>query len=269
MNELSVFQNNQFGSVRVVTRNDEPWFVAKDVAACIEYKDPTTMVRLCREKDVCVSSAQDFNSADLAESGNSRITLISESGLYRILAKCNLPKCEPFESWVFDEVLPSIRKTGGYGIRTVDDMINDPDTAIRLLTKVKVLRMQNEQLALERDTAIKTKAWIGSKREATAMNTASQKSKENEKLKEQIGDAKNWKSVTAIPWLEEYFALSKGLYGAVANKLKGICEELGLRRKDIPDSRYGTIKVYPVEAINMLMMRVMSDQNMLRKYRKA
>ena len=108
--------------------------------------------------------------------------MISESGLYRILAKCNLPKCEPFESWVFDEVLPSIRKTGGYGIRTVDDMINDPDTAIRLLTQLKIMRLQNDQLEMERDEAIRTKAMIGSRREATAMATASAKSKECKRL---------------------------------------------------------------------------------------
>ena len=71
---------------------------------------------MCRDKDKVVASASNFDSNDLLESGNSRITLISESGLYRILAKCNLPKCEPFESWVFDEVLPSIRKTGGYSV---------------------------------------------------------------------------------------------------------------------------------------------------------
>lgn len=62
-------------------------------------------------------------SADLAEysegRGNPNLTVISESGLYRILAKCNLPKCEPFESWVFDEVLPSIRKTGSYGMTQI------------------------------------------------------------------------------------------------------------------------------------------------------
>lgn len=114
--DLKLFDNPQLGQVRIVMRKDEPWFVAKDVAACIEHKDTSTMVRLCRKKDICVSSASGFNSADLAESGNSRITLISESGLYRILAKCNLPKCERFESWVFDEVLPSIRKTGAYSL---------------------------------------------------------------------------------------------------------------------------------------------------------
>ena len=64
------------------------------------------MCRVCRDKDLYVASASNFDSAVLAESGNSRITLISESGLYRILAKCNLPKCEPFESWVTHVVLP-------------------------------------------------------------------------------------------------------------------------------------------------------------------
>lgn len=151
---IKLFENPLF-KARVIMRCSEPWFVAKDVATCIEHKDVSTMCKLCREKDkVVVNYAELKHSANLAEcfSGQQspNLTLISESGLYRILAKCNLPKCEPFENWVFDEVLPSIRKTGGYGIRTVDDMINDPDTAIRLLTQLKILRLQNDQLAMER-----------------------------------------------------------------------------------------------------------------------
>ena len=113
---LQVFSCSRFGNIRIVMRDDQPWFVAKDVAACIEYdlSSVNKMCNLCREKDVYVASARTFDSDALSESGNSRITLISESGLYRILAKCNLPKCEPFENWVFDEVLPSIRKNGAY-----------------------------------------------------------------------------------------------------------------------------------------------------------
>lgn len=113
---LQVFSCSRFGNIRIVMRDDQPWFVAKDVAACIEYdlSSVNKMCNLCREKDVYVASARTFDSEDLSESGNSRITLVSESGLYRILAKCNLPRCEPFENWVFDEVLPSIRKNGAY-----------------------------------------------------------------------------------------------------------------------------------------------------------
>ena len=267
---IKLFENPLF-KIRVIMRCSDPWFVAKDVATCIEHKDVSTMCKLCHDKDKVVASARDFDSADLAESGNSRITLISESGLYRIFAKCNLPKCEPFENWVFDEVLPSIRKTGGYGIRTVDDMINDPDTAIRLLTQLKILRLQNDQLAMERDEAIRTKAMIGSSREATAMNTASQKSKECEKLREQIGDSKTYKAAKSIPWLSEYFdTRNRGLYGSLASKLKKI--EAGMTSEFehimIDDSQYGQIKAYHVAVIEKLHEMVQADEEFMKDYRK-
>ena len=117
-NSLQLFADKGF-KVRVIMRCAEPWFVAKDVAACIEYDSTSVhkMCKLCRDKDVAIVSGKEY-SDDLSEysegRGNPNITVISESGLYRILAKCNLPKCEPFELWVFDEVLPSIRKTGKY-----------------------------------------------------------------------------------------------------------------------------------------------------------
>ena len=212
---IKLFENPLF-KARVIMRCSEPWFVAKDVATCIEHKDVSTMCRMCRDKDMAVINGKEY-SADLAEysesRGNPTLTVISESGLYRILAKCNLPKCEPFENWVFDEVLPSIRKTGGYGIRTVDDMINDPDTAIRLLTQLKILRLQNDQLAMERDEAIRTKARIGSNREATAMATASAKSREckrltaeNAELKDAVGRGKDWHTVNMMTdeWKREF-----------------------------------------------------------------
>ena len=97
----------------------------------------------------------------------------------------------------FNDVLVE-RETGGYGIRTVDDMINDPDTAIRLLTQLKILRLQNDQLSMERDEA---------------MNTASQKSKEcakltaeNAELKDAVGRGTNWHTVAMMraEWEREF-----------------------------------------------------------------
>ena len=113
-NSLQLFADKGF-KIRVIMRCSEPWFVAKDVADCIEHRNVTKMCRVCRDKDKVVADVEELKTNDLAVLGNRGLTLISESGLYRILAKCNLPKCEPFESWVFDEVLPSIRKTGSYG----------------------------------------------------------------------------------------------------------------------------------------------------------
>ena len=67
-NSLQLFQNPSF-KVRVIMRCSDPWFVAKDVATCIEHKDVSTMCKLCRDKDKVVESASNFDSADLAESG--------------------------------------------------------------------------------------------------------------------------------------------------------------------------------------------------------
>lgn len=217
---IKLFENPLF-KVRVIMRCAEPWFVAKDVATCIEHSNVTKMCELCRDKDkVTITDSKEIgviNESLITQQTFSKntpnVVLISESGLYRILAKCNLPKCDPFESWVFDEVLPSLRKTGGYGIRTVVDMINDPDTAIRLLTQLKILRLQNDQLAMERDEAIRTKVMIGSSREETAMATASAKSREcakltteNAELKDAVGRGTNWRTVAMMraEWIRDF-----------------------------------------------------------------
>ena len=229
---LKLFENPQF-RVRVIMRCAEPWFVAKDVATCIEHKDVSTMCRICRDKDKVVASARDFDSADLAESGNSRITLISESGLYRILAKCNLPKCEPFESWVFDEVLPSIRKTGSYSVNQPQQqsmmyLPQDYESALEaLLTEVRKTKALQAELTSEKEAHEKDnedfrngldiinsqKAQIGSEREATAMATASAKSREckrltaeNAELKDAVGRGTNWHTVNMMTaeWKREF-----------------------------------------------------------------
>lgn len=125
-----------------------------------------------------------------------------------------------------------------------------------------------KQLALkERDEAIRTKAWIGSKREATAMATASKYSRENEKLKEQIGDSKHYKQVRAISWLKDYFELSKVAYQQIGKKLNKLSKSLGYAVKEIEDSSYGTIKSYNVEVISAFKKALDSDLNMLRAYR--
>ena len=260
---LKLFENPQF-RVRVVMRDGEPWFVAKDVCDCLE---------LGNVSQTCSRLDDDERGIILNDtpSGKQEMLVVSEPGLYSLIGSSKKQEAKAFKRWVNHEVLPSIRKTGGYGIRTVDDMINDPDTAIRLLTQLKILRLQNDQLEMERDEAIRTKAMIGSRREATAMNTASQKSKECEKLREQIGDSKTYKAVTAITWLPDYFNMSnRGLYGSLAANLKKI--EAGMTSEfkhiDIPDSRFGKVKAYHVDVIERLHEMVQADENLMAKYRK-
>ena len=251
-------------------RLGDPWFVAKDACDCLAIADASQACQNLDDDEKQVVT-REFDSLLFRESKAQAMTLISESGLYTLVMRSNKPEAKVFRKWVTSEVLPSIRKTGGYGIRTVDDMINDPDTAIRLLTQLKILRLQNDQLAMERDEAIRTRAMIGSRREATAMNTASQKSKECEKLREQIGDSKTYKAVTAITWLPDYFNMSnRGLYNSLAAKLKKIEADMPSKFKhiDIPDSRFGKVKAYHVNVIERLHEMVQADENLMAKYRK-
>lgn len=268
-NSLQLFTDKGF-KIRVIMRCAEPWFVAKDACDCLDIADASQACQNLDDDEKQVVT-REFDSLLFRESKAQAMTLISESGLYTLIMRSNKPEAKVFRKWVTSEVLPSIRKTGGYGIRTVDDMINDPDTAIRLLTQLKIMRLQNKQLEMERDEAIRTKAMIGSRREATAMNTASQKSKECEKLRDQIGDSKTYKAVTAITWLPDYFDMSnRGLYGSLAANLKKV--EAGMTSEfkhiDIPDSRFGKVKAYHVDVIERLHEMVQADENLMAKYRK-
>ena len=213
-NSLQLFADKGF-KIRVIMRCSDPWFVAKDVADCIEHRNVTKMCELCRDKDKVVVRPSDLTSNDLVDVKNQEYTLISESGLYRILAKSNLPKCEPFESWVFEEVLPSIRKTGSYVV-TKPEMSDEEIMSRALEIAHRTLALREERikaLEAERDEAIRTKAMIGSRREATAMATASAKSREcakltteNAELKDAVGRGTNWRTVAMMKaeWIREF-----------------------------------------------------------------
>ena len=211
-NSLQLFADKGF-KLRVIMRLGNPWFVAPDACGCLALSnvskaladlDDDDKLRLTRDEIDTLTSSEGIKCS--VDSRVQSLNLVSESGLYDLIMQSRKPEAKAFKRWVTHEVLPSIRKTGGYGIRTVDDMINDPDTAIRLLTQLKIMRLQNKQLEMERDEAIRTKAEIGSRREATAMNTASQKSKEckrltaeNAELKEENVTLKDgWWSVSDV-----------------------------------------------------------------------
>ena len=165
-NSLQLFADKGF-KIRVIMRCSEPWFVAKDVATCIEHSNVTKMCELCRDKDKFVADVEELKNSDLVVLGNRGLTLISESGLYRILAKCNLPKCEPFESWVFEEVLPSIRKTGSYGTSKIsrkDQLFlaiihseSEWERAGALKELAEINKQEVKALTAERGEAVRTK----------------------------------------------------------------------------------------------------------------
>lgn len=260
---IKLFENPLF-KARVVMRCADPWFVAKDACDCLKI---TNVSQACQTLDDDEKGIYKVYTLG----GSQDMMLISESGLYALIMRSNKPEAKVFRKWVTSEVLPSIRKTGGYGIRTVDDMINDPDTAIRLLTQLKILRLQNDQLAMERDEAIRTKYHFVEGRDAKVCGELGGLRTQNEALRKQIGDSKTHKAAKAIPWLSEYFnTRNRGLYNALAHKLKKIEADMPSEFAHImiDDSQYGEIKAYHVAVIEKLHEMVQADEEFMKDYRK-
>lgn len=109
MNELKIFSNPDFGEVRTLSIDGEPWFVGKDVADILGYTNPRDA--LAKHVD-----DEDKNTVAICDGtpGNPNTTVISESGLYSLVLSSKLPTAKKFKRWVTSEVLPAIRKHGGY-----------------------------------------------------------------------------------------------------------------------------------------------------------
>ena len=149
-NELKVFQNEQFGQVRVRVVDGDPWFVGKDVATILGYKDTSDALK----KHV---DDEDKGVGELpTPGGKQKVILINESGLYSLVISSKLPEAKAFKRWVTHEVLPSIRKHGMYATDdTIDKMLGDPDFGIRLLETLKEEREKNKKLQATVETQAK------------------------------------------------------------------------------------------------------------------
>ena len=113
MNKIMIFENEEFGKIRSTVINGEPWFVGKDIAKILGYRDTSDALK----KHV---DAEDKLSRYFADSGQNRLMyVINESGFYSLVLSSKMPKAKKFKRWVTSEVLPTIRKTGGY--------VDDPD----------------------------------------------------------------------------------------------------------------------------------------------
>lgn len=134
MNDIKIFESPEFGSVRTVMIDGEPWMVGKDVAIALGYESPSA----------AISKKVDVEDRGLSKmetpSGIQEMTVINESGLYSLVLSSKLPTAKKFRRWVTSEVLPSIRKTGGYRI---------PQTYAEALRALADKAEEAEKLAIE------------------------------------------------------------------------------------------------------------------------
>ena len=140
MNELQIFKSEKFGEIEILIENGREYFPATEVAKILGYKDPNKAINTHCKKDGWVIRPVIDRLGRTQEK-----KFINEGNLYRLITKSNLPQAEVFESWVFDEVLPSIRKTGMYA---TDELLNNPDLAIKAFTRLK--EEQEKRMQLEK-----------------------------------------------------------------------------------------------------------------------
>lgn len=117
MNDLKIFENKEFGKIRTVIENGEPWFIGKEVADILEYANTAKAIRDHVDEENKLTER-------IVRSGQNReVIFINESGLYSLILSSKLPNAKKFKKWVTSEVLPSIRKNGGYiaGQETMSD----------------------------------------------------------------------------------------------------------------------------------------------------
>ena len=143
-NEIKVFSNEEFGKVRVLNIDNEPWFVGRDVAEVLGYSNTRDAIsKHVDEEDKGVAKCD-------TPSGAQQMTIINESGMYSLILSSKLPDAKKFKRWVTSEVLPTIRKTGSYNLPD----FNNPAEAARAWAK----EYEEKQKALAQVTEMKPKA---------------------------------------------------------------------------------------------------------------
>lgn len=155
-NNIKVFENSEFGKVRTVVLNNEPWFIGKDVAEILGYSNTNKAIQVhVDDEDKFIRSSRGTEMGKLFTSlkemqeklGRQDNWFISESGVYSLIFGSKLPTAKKFKRWVTSEVLPSIRKHGAYMTEdTIKKAIAEPDFIIKLATELKKEQEQNKQL---------------------------------------------------------------------------------------------------------------------------
>ena len=159
MNDLTVFKNESFGEIRTLVINQEPWFVGKDIAIALGYSNSKKAL----SDHVDVEDKQQGDGVKIRDpiGREQHPTVINESGLYSLILSSKLPTAKQFKRWVTSEVLPSIRKTGGY-IAGQENLSDSELMAKALLVAQRTIEERNKQIETMKPKALFADAVSGS-----------------------------------------------------------------------------------------------------------
>lgn len=235
--ELSrVFEDSRFGQIRVVMRDGEPWFAGVDVARALGYADPTKAV---------LTHCKKVNK--ITEKGDSPVPVtvnwIAEGDVYRLVARSNLPSAEKFETWIFDEVLPSIRKTGGYGSIVLLPDFSNPAEAARAWADEYEKRILAEK---QRDEAVETAAVAAAA----------------------LGFAGDFVQVKGLSWVTKMFTPSGQFWSRLGKFIAKLSRETGAEVKQVVDPTFGYVNAYRREVCDQAQRYLAEHPEVFSEFRK-
>lgn len=145
MTDLKIFENNQFGKIRIAEVSDKPYFCGADIARALGYRNTRdALAKHCREDGVVKRDIID------SMGRTQQAKFINEGNLYRLICSSELQSADTFEQWVFDDVLPTIRQHGAYLTNSqVEKILTDPDTIIKIATELKEERTKRQLLEFQ------------------------------------------------------------------------------------------------------------------------
>lgn len=154
-NDIQIFNNAEFGEIRTFVINEEPYFVGKDVAEILGYKNQNRDIVRHVDEDDRLMLDDKLNTETVSSLGQRGGWVINESGLYSLILSSKLPKAKEFKRWVTNEVLPTIRKTGGY-VSDDEQFLNtylphaDEQTKLLFKSNLMVIRNLNEKIEADK-----------------------------------------------------------------------------------------------------------------------
>lgn len=294
---VKCFSNSVLGvNLTTILIDMEPWFIAKEVAMLLGYSNASKTINDHVDEldqkllsfDECksifgnavdsetVENTDDFRGNNSLPRDNTMkinsngMKFINESGLYTLIARSNKPEARRFQRWVTSEVLPSIRKTGSYGLQ-----IDKHDLLLLNISKAKTpeeralaiseleqyhedekhaLKAENEILSQERDKAIQTKQQINDSKTAKALGRVGGLVTANNRLKDELYGNRNRRTIKAV-------AIANHLRDKDINHYKLIkyCKEHNLEIVKVPDTNWNEVNSYPIEAFKAVYPELIID----------
>lgn len=272
MSNMQLYQNSQFGKLRVFVIDDQPWFIAKDVCDALDIGNPSQAVTRLDDDEKGITTND-------TPGGNQESITVSEPGLYTLILTSRKPEAKAFKRWITHDVIPAIRRNGVYATpAAVEEMTPEELMAKALIAANATI----ERMTAERDAAVKARAYISSRREATLMGRLGNEVRRNERLEAEnnelkaengelrgiLGIENEFSAVCDIPWVLQYMFFDSyngnfkvDVFTRLSSGLKRICDERGIvldPKTKVQNSRGRLVNAYPRSVIDYMEQCILS-----------